>query len=207
MEEVYREFRAPTPARIDGCPCCIERKTVEALHTRSLRDLTERDLDAYAASVFLTVGDVSDFRYFLPRILELAINDPGFSIGVEVVVGKLALADWMAWTRRETAAVRRLIDLWFDEVAMASAIDWDGYDDSLDELLCAIGRTGLDPVVYIERLLPEDRNFALNVLWELNRATIDRKGRLANAFWNEAPDAHAAVMNRLQAPDIQAIVA
>lgn len=206
LEAVYEEFRAPTPARIEGCPCCVERKTVTALHTRGLRELTESDLSAYAFSVFLTVGDVADFRYFLPRILELAIHHPGFAISLEVVLGKLALAKWTSWTRREQQVVRDLIDSWFDAVAVDCATDWDGFDSTLDAMLCGIGRAGLDPAAYIERLLRPDRNFALNVLWETNHGALDRKGRLANGFWRDAPDAHAAAMARLQAPDIQAIV-
>ncbi|MDO9335190.1 MAG: hypothetical protein Q7T61_02200 [Caulobacter sp.] len=206
LEEVYAELRSPTPARIDGCPCCIDRKTVGALHVRALGELTDEDLGAYAASVFLTVGDLADFRYFLPRILELAITMPSFSIGLEVVLGKLALADWKSWSRREQEAIGRVIDIWFDDVAVSCAKDWDGFDGTVDDLLCAIGRTGLDPIVYIERLLPEDRSFALNVLWEENRNSLRQRGRMTNAFWGD--DAvHAAVVARLMADDIQAIVA
>lgn len=207
LEAVYDAFRAPTPARIEGCPCCVERKTVKALHTHALRDLTADDLGAYAASVFLTVGASRDFRYFLPRILELAISDPSFSIGIEVVVGKLSLAEWRTWTRHEQAAVQTLLEVWFDQVAAECASDWDGFDDSIDELLCAIGRAGLDPIPFIERQLTDERSFALNVLWEVNRQSIARKGRLSNAFWADAVDAQAAVVRRLLAPDIQAIVA
>lgn len=207
LEAVYDEFHAPTPTRIDGCPCCVERKTVGGLHNRSLRELTEDDLRAYAFSVFLTIGDVADFRYFLPRIFELAIARPGFATSLEVVLGKLALAGWTSWSQREQESVRRLVDAWFDAVADACVADWDGFDNTLDEMLCGIGRAGLDPVLYLERLLPEERSFALNVLWEINRDAIERKDRLANAFWREAPDAHAAVLARLREPDIKAIVA
>lgn len=206
LEAVYEVFRAPAPAKIDGCPCCVERKTVKALHTSALRDLTADDLGAYAASVFLTVGALRDFRYFLPRILELAITDRGFSIGVEVVVGKLSLAEWKTWTRHEQAAVHNLLDIWFDAVAAECASNWDGFDDGIDELLCGIGRAGVDPIPYIERQLTDERSFALTLLWEVNRQSIARKGRLSNAFWAGADDAHAAVLTRLHAPDIQAIV-
>lgn len=206
LEKVYDRFAAPTPARIDGCPCCIERKTVGALHDRRLRDLTEQDLGAYAASVFLTVGDITDFRYFLPRILELAITHSSFSSGLEIVLGKLALASWKAWSKPDQQAVLAVIDIWYDEVADDCAANWDGFGSQLDDLLCAIARTGLDPVPYLERLLPESRNFALNVLWEENRAKIQKRGRMASPFWEDGP-AHAAVVARLLAPDIQVIVA
>jgi hypothetical protein len=206
LQRVYDAFQTAVPARIKGCPCCTDPDAISVLHSTPLRALTADDLGDYADSVFLTVGDLADFRYFLPRILELAITVPSFGIGLEVVLGKLALAEWSAWKASDLKLVRSVLDIWFDDVAHSAATDWDGYDDSLDSLLCGFARAGLDPVVYIERLLPAERNFALNVLWEINSAELRRRGRMGNGFWKDNPF-HEAVVARLMADDIQAIVA
>ncbi|MFO1014521.1 MAG: hypothetical protein U1E50_12240 [Caulobacteraceae bacterium] len=101
---LYATFAAPRPVRIDGCPCCIARKSLGPLHTRALRDLTGEDLGAYAFSLFHTVGAEVDFRYFLPRIFELTAEAPGAYPGAEIAFHKLALAHWETWPKAERAA-------------------------------------------------------------------------------------------------------
>jgi hypothetical protein len=205
IEAVYEQFAAPTPARIEGCPCCIDRKTANALHDRPLRSLTTDDLGAYSSSVFLTVGDIVDFRYFLPRILELTVVDPSFYPGPEIVLGKLPLAGWKSWSKDDQTVNCRLVDVWFDEVAGTTDGDWDGFDNTLDSLLCGIGRAGLIPSSYFDRLLSNNQIFAVTILWEQNHEKLVRRGRLSNAFWDDTVE-HDGLVNRMMAADVQAIV-
>jgi hypothetical protein len=50
-----------------------------------------------------TWGDVDQFKYFLPRILELLA--PGLDWGPEIILGKLDYAGWRSWSKGEQAAV------------------------------------------------------------------------------------------------------
>ncbi len=52
------------------CPFCVDDEEAEHLLTTPLHELTEQDLAAYSESVFLTVGGIDDFKYFLPRLFE-----------------------------------------------------------------------------------------------------------------------------------------
>src|SRR5689334_9546778 len=89
LEALYRSFAAPVPVKIEGCPCCLDRKEVKTLHSKPLQEQSDEDLGPYTFSVFLTVGSVTDFRYFLPRIMELSAIVPDWWPSPEIVVGKL----------------------------------------------------------------------------------------------------------------------
>jgi hypothetical protein len=72
LQAVYSAFgqnRAPT--RITACPCCISADEVEVMTRTRLRDLSAEQLEHYLSAVFLTSGAEEDFRYFLPRLLDL----------------------------------------------------------------------------------------------------------------------------------------
>src|SRR4051812_3921753 len=101
----------PLRSHIESCPCCRGPKETRHLHTKPLRELTAHDLELYAFRAMTTVGDVDDFRHFLPRILELLPHD--FPVDKEVVLSKLKYAGWAQWPPAERAAVKRfLVDLW-----------------------------------------------------------------------------------------------
>lgn len=100
----------PKPHRIDGCPCCIDRKKIGVLLTKPLRDLTPDDLSAYASSVFLTVGDTADFLYFLPRILEINALDPNWWPNPQITGRAIRTAKPETWTPVQRAVVTDYLD-------------------------------------------------------------------------------------------------
>src|SRR4051812_29634791 len=98
VENLYRAFAAvPRLRDIDGCPCCIDRKEVGVLLSKPLRSVTPEELSAYAASAFLTVGDAADYRYFLPRILEVTAADPAWWPSPEVTGRAIRDSDPESW--------------------------------------------------------------------------------------------------------------
>eukprot|EP01035_Chromulina_nebulosa_P046710 gene46710-63278_t len=103
-EELYRQFAAPTPSVIEGCPCCIETRGVDILLSTPLRTLSGQALWRYVSGAFLTIGSTRDFRYFLPRIFEIALLDPRNSNSAEIVLGKLRRAAWQQWPPGERDA-------------------------------------------------------------------------------------------------------
>ncbi|MBY0373940.1 MAG: hypothetical protein K2Q23_08085 [Bryobacteraceae bacterium] len=111
IERLYSTFGSyPLRDRIDSCPCCRGQQETRHLHTKALRDLTPEDLGPYAFRAMTTVGDVDDFRHFLPRILELVAELP---VDPEVVLSKLTYAKWTEWPAGEIEAVRAyLAELW-----------------------------------------------------------------------------------------------
>ena len=99
IEQLYRSFGGiPKPHHIDGCPCCINRKEIGTLLGKSLRAITPPELAPYASSAFLTVGDVMDYMYFLPKILEITATDSSWWPDPEVTGRAIRSANPDAWT-------------------------------------------------------------------------------------------------------------
>lgn len=134
--------------RIKACPCCRGERATYALHTKALRDLTAEDLEMYAFRAMTTIGDLDDFRHFLPRILELVLVAE-FKIGNDVILGKLGYAQWAKWPAREVHAIRLyLAELW--KVARLSPPEPYPYVPAMiGRWLCAIARVEQDLRPYL----------------------------------------------------------
>lgn len=182
VEEIYRQFAAPTPVAIEGCPCCVATRGVDVLLTTSLRDLTGQALWRYVSGVFYTVGSVQDFRYFLPRILEIAIDDPENSIDAEIVLGKVGLAKWQSWSQGEQDAIKGFVEVWFDRALghdlLASVEGTVGWET--EGILCGAARAGFPLAPWLARLREP---VAAPVLADLK----ERFPNDLSGFWQDAP--------------------
>ncbi|MFD1033245.1 hypothetical protein ACFQ15_01075 [Sphingomonas hankookensis] len=183
VERLYAMFAAPPPSRITGCRCCLDSPKVARLLRTPLRAIDRETLWWYAWKAFLTVGDVADFRYLLPRILDVSLRHPGDAVDVEIVLGKLRLAGWAQWSDDERAAIIAAIDLLFDQ-AVATVDDPDDGELAVFEVesvLCGAARADLDPVRWLERLSQR-----------LRQSLHARLSGAPNGFWEDAPVGLAA---------------
>ena len=167
-----------------------------------LRELEADEIGNYAADVFLTVGSLDDFKYFLPRILELSVNERFSWPDPEVVFGKLKLADWENWPEDERTAILELINKKFSGLLEDS--ESDGSD--VDKWVCALGRCVSDITSYLNQLLGEaskDRLLSF-VEWNISALT---ENKLDNAFWEDAPVNAQRLLEWLNQDRIKALLA
>jgi hypothetical protein len=183
VEAVYRTFAFPTPAIIEGCPCCLSTRGVDVLLTTPLRELSGQELWRYVSGAFLTVGSELDFRYLLPRILDISVKDPANAIDPEIVLGKLPLATWRSWSRTEQGVIEEFVDAWFEwALARDLAEADDGWVDmEAERVLCGAARAGLPLERWLLRL---QEPVAAPVLADLKRRF---PGQLS-AFWEDTPE-------------------
>ncbi len=79
------------------------------------KSLTHKELFDFSYKALLTVGTVSDFKWFLPRLLELCATKRSAARDLWLILGKLPLAEWSLWPETERAAVLEFLDcLWLD---------------------------------------------------------------------------------------------
>jgi len=133
--------------------------------------------------VFLTIGDKQDFRYLLPRILDVSTSDPGNANDPEIVLGKLSLAGWRSWTLAEQRVIESFVDAWLEQALTSdlSRVDegWIGTD--AESVLCGASRAGMALRPWLFRLSAPD---AMPVLLDMQqRFPGDMSG-----FWEFAPD-------------------
>lgn len=182
LEAVYRTFDSSPPTVIEGCPCCISTRGTDVLLTTPLRQITGQALWRYVSGVFLTIGDRQDFRYLLPRILDVSVSDPGNANNAEIVLGKLPLAGWRSWTPNEQRVIEAFTDAWFEQALasdLAEADDgWIGMD--AESVLCGAARAGMPLERWLLRL---SEPHAAPVLADLKK----RFPNEMSGFWEYAP--------------------
>ncbi len=116
IEKCYETLKGyPLKDKIDGCPCCRLDSSEKTLHTKSLKSLSFDDLEDFIFKSMTTFGDVDDFKHFLPRILELYIDDFfGAPYDVGILFSKLEYAKWEEWPESEYDALNQLIKAWIN---------------------------------------------------------------------------------------------
>lgn len=188
IESLYAAFSdVPKPKRIDACPCCIDEKNLCALLTTPLRKLTPEELTSYASSAFLTAGDVPDYLYFLPRILEISVTIAYWWPDPEVTGRAINSTDPRLWCLKRLAAVEGFL-----HSLIGSLLERDDSGFDIDSWICAIGKMGLDVRRYLSQIEASPPHVLLYYEENANRLT---QRRLSNDFWEPPNDAYDQVVN------------
>lgn len=115
IKNVYKTFASyPLRSQIDGCPCCVSDSDQETIHQKPLRQLTHDDLARYTFKAMTTWGDTSDFKHFLPRMLEL-MAQTDFAADTALVLRKLQYANWHQWPADELNGITNFLMSWWSE--------------------------------------------------------------------------------------------
>lgn len=135
LEEMYAAFARYRPAAPPThCRCCHAPDAGDLLLARPLREMTADDLEEFAGSALWTFGDVPDYKYFLPRLLELLAQGKLLT-DAESLIGRLSQGDLRSWPAEEQQIVERcLMELW------RATLRSEQRGIEADEVLCGIGR-------------------------------------------------------------------
>jgi hypothetical protein len=197
IEGLYAAFAAAKrPSFIDMSPV-KDPADFATLLTTPLRQLTAEQLWQYSFSVFFTVGDLSDFEYFFPRIIELA-SSPYQNLQIEVVFKKPSMAGWPnEWRKDRRKAFQAYLD--------AMIASWTTTVVEIDDWVCALSFCLPDIDKHLDVLMSgsDAANENLLSFYEENGETIARH-RLSNSFWDRSSAPHARVVAWLERADVQA---
>ena len=132
LAHLYVTFARYRPTTVlEGCRCCVSPKTSAKLVSTPLAELSEGDLSPYWSKAMTTWGTVDDFRYFLPRILELSSQRTSL-IDLPWLGSKLQYASWLSWPQTEVIAVRGfLLALWRSWLSTPPEADSEAFDSLL----------------------------------------------------------------------------
>jgi hypothetical protein len=196
IEGLYTAFTdAKRPSAIDMSPV-KDPADFAALLGVPLRQLTAEQLWQYSFSLFLTVGNIAEFEYFFPRIIELA-SVPFPQLEIEVVFKKPAMAGWPNEWRKD----RRKSFQTYLEAMIAS---WASTVCEIDNWVCALAFCRPDIDAHLDVLMSgsDAANENLLAFHEANRESLI-KNKLSNSFWDRSSDTHARVVAWLQRTDVQ----
>lgn len=175
VEDFYSAFSdVEVPLHIDGCPCCIYREEIDKLLSTSLRELAPGDLSVYAMCALSTVGAVSDYLYFLPRIMDISVHEDSWSRDIEVKARAIHSTDIHSWPPDRREALVALLDAVVQNIVESKAYS------KIDGWLCAIGGMEID-VRPALAMIETDSEAILHYFGE--NAEALKRGKLSNGFW------------------------
>lgn len=138
IENLYKIFaKYSFKNKIEGCPCCVGKQENRVLHSKSLRELSGKDLSFYGFKALTTFGDVEDFKHFLPRLFEITFEDD-FAYDTAILFRKLKYADWQNWDESEKSAIK---DFFFELFRFAVDVEEENAyqtEDFLTGIACAV---------------------------------------------------------------------
>jgi hypothetical protein len=203
IEGLYAVFsRYPLRPWIDSCDHCSHDD--RPLRARPLRDLTAEDLSDYAHSAISTWGGADDFRHFLPRLAEIAVDSPDDHL--HEVASKLSYARWRDWPEDERGAV----DRWFRalwEASLARPIEQPAMMslDGHSEVLRATARVyeSVDP--FLEAWTSSPREVAARRLAAFvtdHHAQVMKRASRAFNSWGAPAETSRRLLSWLAGPEV-----
>lgn len=175
----------PKPKQLDSCHCCHSAAEKGVLLNTARKKLSGACLNDFIMSVFNTIGNEEDFKYFLPRVLELiALGE----LEVSGLVGdKLLKANYQQWPDDLSNAVDAMLRVIWQEGLLKQD---DNDERSLSAYLCLVGNADVDMQPYLEDLFHVPSCAVMLWEWELEGA---RKGKLSDYFWSNEANKQAVI--------------
>lgn len=209
VDGLYSAFR-PYRLRdhIVDCPCCVSDGDNRKLQSVPLLELTSEQLRRYTGKAMTTWGTAHEFRHFLPRIAELMSFDEGWQVDLEIVAGKLTYADWSSWPGAEQSAIRRFLAAWWQAALREFPCPYQW--QSIDQVLCAIGRTEDRLDSYLSDWLRPLRSVAMQHLADFviyNGPSLCKERGLSNSFWTDRPQQAHQVESWMRMPQTRDAIA
>ncbi|MFI6599098.1 hypothetical protein ACIBHX_22800 [Nonomuraea sp. NPDC050536] len=188
-QRLYEVFgRVERPERVIGCPHCVDPGDELCLLAGPVRSVEAASLARYAGKALNTWGGVTEFRYFLPRLLECAAEDAFVYPDPEIVFGKLASVDWRTWPIDERDAIAGFLSEWWHETLRNYPAR-----PPVDTVLCALAATGMDPMPCLSAWSKLDTDAAIKHLHEFVLNGLSGN-RLTNAFWDRRSSVYQQVL-------------
>jgi hypothetical protein len=188
IEHLYEAFsRYGRPRQLEGCPCCTSPTQAEPLVRKPLRTLSGAELEHYALKALTTWGTLDDYKYFIPRILELT-DDGNLFCDIEITFDKFQYGDFRDWPANEQEAVRDFIVCAWRETVQP----FDTF--RADAIICGAARLLEDvtPLLdYADTFAPA---FKSAYAAEHSNQT---KRKLLNSFWDDSSPNYQRVLSWL----------
>jgi len=186
IERCYDAFaREPRPTRWRAAPHRDGDALLRMLTAVPLADLSDEAIDPYSSWAITTVGSAQDYRYFLPRILALAVSGTG-SLGADppVIAGRLKMSQWENWPAAQRDAVLSLFETAFHCSLTGEGAGWM----EIENWLCGLGRLGrpLEPFLLAwAEASSAEAGLQLSCFVQGNAKRLARGDAIASGFWDD----------------------
>ncbi|MFD1986558.1 hypothetical protein ACFSOZ_29395 [Mesorhizobium newzealandense] len=207
IDDCYAAFEPyPRPHAMHASPLRDPVALLKTLSSAPLRELTGEQIGPYAGYAITTVGDIDDYKHFLPRILDQAVQERQWT-GVEppVIAQRLKRAKWLTWPGHEQAAIRALF-----AGAWSQVLQEDPDEEDADSWLCGIGCLDLDLAAMLAKWLAAPSvNAALQLasFMQTGAEFVFENDAIERSFWSHVDEVKIHQMRRwLLSPPVHQLV-
>ena len=110
LYSVFSHYTIESNLRDRCCDCCVTNYEIKSLLSKQLKNLNKDDIGHFMRSAITTYGDVNDYKHFLPRILELLVNNESL-VDDFLTFEKLNYSQWLKWDLKEIKAIKKYFEL------------------------------------------------------------------------------------------------
>jgi hypothetical protein len=203
IEKLYVTFaRYPLRENTEACPCCHSEQDERRLHAKSLRKLNANDLREFVQGALHVWGGVEDFKHFLPRIFELAMDNSAEFADTQIALGKLRYCEWWNWQESERQVIQRFFGAAWNCALTAEPTEWSGIE--VEDLLCGIALADSDVAAYLTKwqsMRTED--VGLHLASFVANTDFAKANQRPSDYWNDCPESFAAVSNWIRSEAVK----
>ena len=123
LENLYQVFSKYPLKEMDCYPCgCVKEKYKASLLNTPLREIEEEVISYYSFKSLTTMGDLEDFKHFLPRSLEFLRE-----VYTDIIYKKISENDFNNWNKAEVVALKVFFEQWFIKMIREKYINADDF--------------------------------------------------------------------------------
>jgi hypothetical protein len=182
IESLYTIFASyPLRANTGPCPCCHSAYDEQRLHAKPLRKLSVDDLEDFATGAMLVWGGTDDFKHFLPRIFELAVEQPDTFVDPQVALNKLHYGDWRGWPDEEQRGIEHFLTVVWDSVLDS---EHDSCDMEVEDWLCGFAQAENHLSPFLDKwIATETDNARLNLAAFIADTDFATSREVPDGYW------------------------
>lgn len=114
---LFSKYKLSNPVTGHYCPVCLSEDDNNYFQATPLQLVQPINLSRYFSSVGILEDGGNDFKYFIPRILEIIYNDdqndPSFFF--PQVWDRLAEANYNQWKNQEVESINKLFKIYLEK--------------------------------------------------------------------------------------------
>ena len=183
ISSLYTTFQTyPFPTQMEASPLKDVSASWEKMNAVPLRELSSKDLSQFGFSALTTWGILSDFKHFLPRLLELAATHQ-LQTDIQTVIGKLEYGQWELWPLDEQTALKTFFISWWRAI-----LTNDSASSQTTTCLQSIAQAEKSLTVYLNiwknQLSNQSSQTHLLQFLSENLGSLTRKGKLNGNYFS-----------------------
>ena len=135
IENLYRAFSTyKLREKLTGCYCsvCLDEKFNIHVHNTPLLEISEDDVEFYLMAVGILEEEGNDFKYFLPRIMEIILKSNDYTSHFYTIVWKILAEATKFLNEAERDLLQQFGQVYYNKARQSN--DSTFVEDALSEL-------------------------------------------------------------------------